>query len=192
MLCSCTGPQVGMPDRTPLSVEGYRYPYQILHRLKGAASLPWFHDTTGCPVDESKASEVIDSALSKWNLPGTVEFEPASTAEEAVVQILWQKRDTVGSARFGKGKRGWQLGQARSWPPSPFWPDAPPPAHQIRRATRPVTIATHTGMRRNEATRVVLANLWQLRACRTGTALRGGGALAWSPPLLGSRTYKLF
>ena len=104
ILCSCAGPQVGMPDRTPLSVEGYSYPYQILHRLKGAASLPWFHDTKGCPVDQSKATEVIDNALSKWNLRGTVQFEPASSAEEAVVQILWQQRDTRGLARFGNSE----------------------------------------------------------------------------------------
>lgn len=103
-LCACSGPQIHDPELPELSADGYRYPYQVLHRLKGAASIPWFHDDTGCPVDRSQATRIIDHALSQWNIPGTVEFEPAASVEEATVVVLWQARGVRGGARFGNSE----------------------------------------------------------------------------------------
>ena len=100
-LSACSGPEVQDVELKPLSAEGYRYPYQILHRLQGTASLPWFHDTRGCPVDSGVATEVMERALAKWNLPGVVGFEKSVTAEGAALVIRWQPRNARRGARFG-------------------------------------------------------------------------------------------
>ncbi len=97
--CGITAVQTADPDS--LSPEGHSYPFKVLHRLSGAARIPWFHDDEGCPIDREKATGVMGEALARWNLTGSVAFERVESASDAIVVIRWQSREIRGRARFG-------------------------------------------------------------------------------------------
>jgi len=101
LLSACCATENPTIERVPLLAEGYAYPYQILHRLKGVARIGWFHDATGCPIDVDSATEVMGKALAQWNLTGSVAFEEAESLDDAAVIIRWQSREVRGRARFG-------------------------------------------------------------------------------------------
>ena len=93
LLCACQLGQHSQPEQYEYVGDALPFRFSILHRMVGADGILWRMDPTNCPFDPRKAEQVIESALARWNLPGTCSFRRAREGEPVTLTIGWRGKN---------------------------------------------------------------------------------------------------